>query len=95
MPRRYSPMSGEPKRPRHSDSGQIGARPQGRFIRRRGSRITPGFFETIGVSMTEGRTINEDDNENTRHVAVINNAFASKFFGNQKSRRPALRSGAK
>jgi len=47
------------------------------------SRITPGFFETIGVSMTEGRTINEDDNENTRHVAVINNAFASKFFGNQ------------
>ena len=33
--------------------------------------------------MTTGRTINEDDNENTRHVAVINNAFASKFFGNQ------------
>jgi putative ABC transport system permease protein len=47
------------------------------------TRITPGFFETIGASMVEGRTINEDDNENTRHVAVINEAFAKEFFGNQ------------
>jgi putative ABC transport system permease protein len=47
------------------------------------TRITPGFFETIGASMVEGHTINEDDNENTRHVAVINEAFAKKFFGNQ------------
>ncbi|MEA2540911.1 MAG: hypothetical protein QOH35_2277 [Acidobacteriaceae bacterium] len=47
------------------------------------TRITPGFFETIGASMVEGRTIKEDDNENTRHVAVINEAFAKEFFGNQ------------
>jgi putative ABC transport system permease protein len=47
------------------------------------TRITPAFFETIGTSMLEGRTINEDDNENARHVAVINQAFAKKFFGNQ------------
>ena len=47
------------------------------------TRITPGFFETIGASMVAGRTINEDDNEKTRHVAVINEAFAKKFFGNQ------------
>src|SRR5580698_2750475 len=47
------------------------------------TRITPGFFETVGTSMVEGRTINEDDNENTRHVAVINEAFAGKFFENQ------------
>ncbi|MEA2264040.1 MAG: hypothetical protein QOJ51_6865, partial [Acidobacteriaceae bacterium] len=47
------------------------------------TRITPGFFESIGASMVEGRTINEDDNENTRHVAVINEAFAKEFFGNQ------------
>src|SRR5258707_12277394 len=36
------------------------------------TRITPKFFDTIGASMVEGRTINEVDNENTRHVAVIN-----------------------
>jgi putative ABC transport system permease protein len=47
------------------------------------TRITPGFFETIGASMVEGRSINKDDNENTRHVAVINEAFAKEFFGNQ------------
>jgi putative ABC transport system permease protein len=47
------------------------------------TRIIPGFFETIGTSMVEGRTINEDDNENTRRVAVINEAFAKEFFGNQ------------
>jgi hypothetical protein len=33
--------------------------------------------------MLAGRTINEDDNGNTRHVALINEAFAKRFFGNQ------------
>ena len=47
------------------------------------TRITPGFFDTIGARMQAGRAINEDDNGNTRHVAVINEAFAKKFFGNQ------------
>jgi putative ABC transport system permease protein len=47
------------------------------------TRITSGFFDTIGTSMVEGRTINEGDNENTRHVAVINEAFAKEFFGNE------------
>ena len=47
------------------------------------TRITPGFFDTIGARMLVGRAINEDDNGNARHVAVINEAFAMKFFGNQ------------
>jgi len=47
------------------------------------TRITPGFFDTIGARMLAGRAINEDDNENARHVAVINEAFDKKFFGNQ------------
>src|SRR6202034_69665 len=29
------------------------------------TRLTPGFFETIGARMLEGRTINEDDSEHT------------------------------
>jgi hypothetical protein len=33
--------------------------------------------------MLAGRAINEYDNENTRHVAVINEAFAKEFFTNQ------------
>jgi predicted permease len=47
------------------------------------TRITPGFFDVIGARMLAGRAITEDDNGNTRRVAVINDAFAKKFFGNQ------------
>ena len=47
------------------------------------TRITPGFFDTIGARMMAGRTINGDDNGSARHVAVINEAFAKRFFGNQ------------
>ena len=47
------------------------------------TRMMPGFFDTIGARMLAGRTITEDDNGNTQHVAVINEAFAKKFFGNQ------------
>ena len=47
------------------------------------SRITPGFFDTVGAKMVTGRPITEDDSGNTRPVAVINEAFAKKFFGNQ------------
>ena len=47
------------------------------------TRVTPGFFDTIGGRMLAGRAINEDDNENTRPVAVVNDAFARKLFGNQ------------
>jgi putative ABC transport system permease protein len=47
------------------------------------TRVTPGFFDTVGARVLAGRAITEDDNENTRRVAVINEAFAKKYFGNQ------------
>lgn len=47
------------------------------------TRITPGFFDTIGAKMVMGRPMTEDDNEKTRLVAVVNEAFAKHFFGNQ------------
>lgn len=47
------------------------------------TRLTPRFFDTIGAQMLAGRAIDEDDNENARHVAVINDAFAKRFFGNE------------
>ena len=47
------------------------------------TRVTPGFFDTLGARMLAGRAISEDDNRSTRPVAVINEAFAKKFFGNQ------------
>jgi predicted permease len=43
----------------------------------------PGFFETIGAKMVLGRPITEDDTATTRKVAVINEAFAKRFFKSQ------------
>jgi len=47
------------------------------------TRVTPGFFDTIGAGMLMGRPIGEEDSPSTRPVAVINEAFAKKFFGKQ------------
>ena len=47
------------------------------------NRVTPGFFETIGNRIVEGRPITEQDTTNSQHVAVVNQAFAKKFFQHQ------------
>jgi predicted permease len=46
-------------------------------------RVSPGYFETIGNPILKGRVINEQDTPSSRHVAVINEAFARKFFKNE------------
>ncbi len=47
------------------------------------ARVMPGFFETIGAKMLLGRPILEQDTAATRKVAVINEAFARRFFKSQ------------
>jgi predicted permease len=43
-------------------------------------RVTAGYFSVIGNPIVKGRGISERDTESSRHVAVINEAFAKKFF---------------
>ena len=81
-PALYAPMTG--------DSWNNGVRIEGRpepgakddmsagFV-----RVMPGFFEALGSKMVLGRPITEQDTATTRKVAVINEAFAKKFFKNQ------------
>jgi predicted permease len=45
--------------------------------------VSAHYFETIGTRLLRGRFINERDNPTTRHVAVINEAFARKYFPNE------------
>jgi predicted permease len=45
------------------------------------TRVTPGFFETLGDKIVMGRPISDEDNANTRPVAVVNETFAKRFFG--------------
>ena len=47
------------------------------------TRVTPGFFDVLGSRILTGRSINEDDTASTRPVAVINEAFAKRYFANQ------------
>jgi putative ABC transport system permease protein len=47
------------------------------------ARVVSGFFETIGAKVLVGRTFTEDDTGSTRPVAVINEAFAKRFFKGQ------------
>ncbi|TAM82819.1 MAG: ABC transporter permease [Acidobacteria bacterium] len=45
-------------------------------------RVTAGYFDAIGTPILKGRGISEQDTATSRHVAVINQAFARKFFKN-------------
>jgi predicted permease len=46
-------------------------------------RVTAGYFDVIGNPIVKGRGISEQDTASSRHVAVINEAFARKFFRNE------------
>ncbi len=43
-------------------------------------RVTAGYFEAIGNPIVRGRSISDHDTATSRHVAVVNEAFARKFF---------------
>ncbi|HEY6968307.1 MAG TPA: ABC transporter permease [Candidatus Angelobacter sp.] len=47
------------------------------------ARVTPAFFEVLGAKMVLGRPITDEDTAATRKVAVINEAFAKRFFKDQ------------
>jgi predicted permease len=46
-------------------------------------RVTARYFEVIGNPILRGRGISDRDTETSRHVAVINETFARKFFKNE------------
>jgi predicted permease len=46
-------------------------------------RVTAGYFEVIGNPIVRGRGISEQDTATSQKVAVINEAFARKFFKNE------------
>ncbi|HXJ91840.1 MAG TPA: ABC transporter permease [Terriglobia bacterium] len=46
-------------------------------------RVTPGYFDATGNPILRGRGISARDTANSQHVAVINEAFARKFFKNE------------
>jgi predicted permease len=43
-------------------------------------RVTAGYLDTIGTPIIAGRGISEQDTATSQHVAVINQAFARKYY---------------
>ncbi|HEX5233890.1 MAG TPA: ABC transporter permease [Silvibacterium sp.] len=47
------------------------------------ARVMPNFFDAIGAKILLGRPITDEDTAATRNVAVVNEAFAKRFFKDQ------------
>ena len=45
--------------------------------------VTPGYFDTVGIPVLEGRDFGSQDGVETAPVVVINQAFASRFWPGQ------------
>jgi ABC-type antimicrobial peptide transport system permease subunit len=42
--------------------------------------VTPDYFETFGVRIVRGRAFSDADNASSRRVAIVNEAFVSRFL---------------
>jgi predicted permease len=47
--------------------------------------VTPGYFRTMGIQLLEGRDFAKTDVQNAQWVAIVNQAFAKKFWPNQSA----------
>jgi predicted permease len=47
----------------------------------RNSRVSPGYFETMGTAIISGRAIDERDTASSKLVAVVNETMASRYWG--------------
>ncbi len=81
-PALYAPMTGDS----WNDGIRIEGRPEPGAKEDTGAgwaRVTPSFFDTIGAKIMLGRPFSEHDTSAGRKVAVVNQAFAKRFFKGQ------------
>jgi predicted permease len=71
----YAPFSGDNSEWSLAVSGYTGEQASGRW-----NRVTPGFFETMGMRLISGRDISERDGPNGPRVAVVSEAFVRRYF---------------
>ncbi|MFN2622243.1 MAG: ADOP family duplicated permease [Chthoniobacterales bacterium] len=49
------------------------------------SRVTPEYFQLLGISLVRGRLFNEFDTDTTPQVAIVNEAFAWTYWPNEEA----------
>jgi len=55
----------------------------GKRVSIRGSRVSPGYFKTVGIPLLSGRDFRRSDSATGAGVAVVSVSFARKFWPNQ------------
>lgn len=55
--------------------------------------VTPAYFETMGISLKQGRTFTLDDNADHPSVVIINQAMAKKFWPGKNPIGEKIKSG--
>ncbi|HEY7058177.1 MAG TPA: ABC transporter permease, partial [Vicinamibacterales bacterium] len=56
--------------------------------------VSPGFFQTAGIPLLQGRGFTEQDTSTSLPVLIVNRAFADKFFPGESAIGKRIRSGA-
>ncbi len=56
--------------------------------------VSPEYFNTMGVRIVEGRAFTDDDRPETPRVAIVNEAFARRYWPGQSAIGKTLRSRA-
>jgi predicted permease len=46
--------------------------------------VTPGFFQTLGIPLLQGRDVREADDLDTQPVAIVSASFVTQFFPGQE-----------
>jgi len=67
----------------HADEVMVPGKlqPDGRGIRVKSAYVSQGYFETLGTRLMRGRTYTLADDDSKLGVAVVNQSFARKFWG--------------
>jgi putative ABC transport system permease protein len=74
----FTPMSGSGW---NNDVGPDGAIAAGSGKESFFNRVSPGYFRTLGTTLMAGRDFDDRDTLTSPKVAIVNEAFARKFFG--------------
>jgi putative ABC transport system permease protein len=55
----------------------------GKRVAIRGSRVSPGYFKTVGIPLLSGRDFKRSDSASGAGVAIVSVSFAQKYWPNQ------------
>jgi predicted permease len=68
--------------------------PRSRMPRAIKYQVSPGFFDTLGIRILQGRDIDWRDTSTSRRIVVVNEAFANQIFGERDVLGRRFRYGA-